>query len=280
MFMFGAAAYLEELGRFQPEVLAACRAAMAASTRDSVFVRPGGALSRAPSISVDHAVMEHTARAFVLPVDIGWSDVGTWPALAQAAMPDAEGNVLRGDVTALDSTDSLVIAESRLVAALGLNGEVVVETPDAVLVADRDALGDAGSLVRQLAAAGRSETASHRRVVRPWGTYELLASGEGHQVKRIEVRPGAALSLQRHKQRSEHWIVVRGSVQVTRGRETYVLRENESAYIPAGVRHRLTNPGDVPVLVIEVQAGAYLGEDDIERFEDDYGRASDTEERE
>lgn len=273
MFMLRAGAWLEELGRFQPEVLAACREAMAAPVRDSVFVRPGSALSRAPSISVDRAVMERTDSAFVLPVDIGWSDVGTWTALAQAAAADAEGNVLRGDVTALDTTGSLVIAESRLVAALGLRGAVVVETPDAVLVADRDALTGAGDLVRTLAAAGRGETANHRRVVRPWGSYELLASGEGHQVKRLEVRPGAALSLQVHRRRSEHWVVVRGSVEVTRGGDTFVLRENESAYIPAGVRHRLTNPGDVPVEVIEVQAGDYLGEDDIERFEDDYGRA-------
>ncbi|MDE0693166.1 MAG: cupin domain-containing protein, partial [Gammaproteobacteria bacterium] len=208
----------------------------------------------------------------VLPVDCGWSDVGAWPALRDL-VAEADGNVVRGDVAVLEAKDSVVLAESRLVAVLGIDNAVVVETPDAVLVADGSGVERVRELVQSLKEAGREETASTNRVVRPWGTYERLAAGPRHQVKRIVVLPGASLSLQTHRQRSEHWVVVQGSVEVTRGEDRIRLEENESTYIPAGALHRLSNPGSEPAELIEVQVGDYLGEDDIKRFADNYGRA-------
>ncbi len=281
MFLFRASAFLDELERHQPALAQACREAMQAPTEDahryadwpdSHFLRPGAAFERAPSISIDHAVMEHTDRAWVLPVDFGWSDVGSWPALRDLAA-DADGNVIRGDVVALETKDSVVVAESRLVAVHGIDNAVVVETPDAVLVADGSGAMQIRDLVQALGEGGREEATTANRVVRPWGAYERLAAAPRHQVKRIVVNPGAALSLQTHRHRSEHWVVVQGSVEVTRGEDRMRLQENESTYIPAGTRHRLSNPGAEAAELIEVQVGDYLGEDDIERFADNYGRA-------
>lgn len=282
MFLFRASAFLDELWRHQPALAQACREAMGRPSEDAYrhraggpevhFVRPGAAFERAPAISIDHGVMEHTDRAWVLPVDCGWSDVGAWPALRDQ-VSDADGNVVRGDVAVLEAKDSVVLAESRLVAVLGIDNAVVVETPDAVLVADGSGIERVRELVEILQEAGREEAASANRVVRPWGTYERLAAGPRHQVKRIVVHPGAALSLQTHRQRSEHWVVVQGSVDVTRGEDRIRLEENESTYIPAGALHRLSNPGSEAAELIEVQVGDYLGEDDIERFADNYGRA-------
>ncbi|MXY54166.1 MAG: mannose-1-phosphate guanylyltransferase/mannose-6-phosphate isomerase [Gammaproteobacteria bacterium] len=282
MFLFRASAFLDELGRHQPALTRVCREAMRVPGKDAYrhraggpevhFLRPGAAFAQAPAISIDHGVMEHTDRAWVVPVDCGWSDVGAWPALRELAA-DASGNVLGGDVVALEAKDSVVLAESRLVAVLGIDNAVVVETPDAVLVADGSGVERVRELVQTLKKDGREETDSANRVVRPWGTYERLAAGPRHQVKRIVVRPGAALSLQTHRQRSEHWVVVQGSVEVTRGEDRIRLQENESTYIPAGALHRLSNPGSEAAELIEVQVGDYLGEDDIERFADNYGRA-------
>ena len=282
MFLFRASAFLDELRRRQPALAQACREAMGRPSEDAYrhraggpevhFVRPGAAFERAPAISIDHGVMEHTDRAWVLPMDCGWSDVGAWPALRDL-VADADGNVVRGDVAALDAKDSVILAESRLVAVLGIDNAVVVETPDAVLVLDGARVERIRELVQSLEEAGREETASASRVVRPWGSYERLAAGPRHQVKRIVVHPGAALSLQTHRQRSEHWVVVQGSVEVTRGEDRIRLGENESTYIPAGALHRLFNPGSEAAELIEVQVGDYLGEDDIERFADNYGRA-------
>ena len=282
MFLFRASAFLAELQRHQPALAQVCAEAMRVPTEDAYrhgadapkfrFLRPNAAFERAPGISIDHAVMEHTDRAWVLPVDFGWSDVGAWPALRDLAA-DAGGNVIGGDVVALEAKDSVVLAESRLVAVLGISNAVVVETPDAVLVAGGSGVERVRELVQTLKQGGREETASANRVVRPWGTYERLASGPRHQVKRIVVHPGAALSLQTHRHRSEHWVVVQGSVEVTHGEDRIRLRENESTYIPAGVLHRLSNPGSEAAELIEVQVGDYLGEDDIARFADNYGRA-------
>jgi len=285
MFLFRASAFLEELNRHQPALAQACQEAMRAPDEDAYrcraggpevhFLRPGAAFAQAPGVSIDHGVMEHTDRAWVLPVDCGWSDVGAWPALRDL-VSDADGNVVRGDVAVLEAKDSVVLAESRLVAVLGVDNAVVVETPDAVLVADGSGVERVRELVQSLKEAGREETASTNRVVRPWGTYERLAAGPRHQVKRIVVHPGAQLSLQTHRQRSEHWVVVQGSVVVTRGEDRIRLEENESTYIPRGALHRLSNPGSEAAVLIEVQVGDYLGEDDIERFADNYGRADES----
>ena len=282
MFLFRASALLDELKRHQPTLAQVCGEAMRAPSEDSYrhrpggpeirFLRPSAAFEQAPAISIDHGVMEHTGQAWVLPVDCGWSDVGAWPALRDLAA-DAGGNVIAGDVVALEAKDSVVLAESRLVGVLGIDNAVVVETPDAVLVASGAGVERVRELVQTLKEAGREQTASANRVVRPWGTYERLAAGPRHQVKRIVVNPGAALSLQTHRHRSEHWVVVQGSVEVTRGEDRILLHENESTYIPAGSLHRLSNPGREAAQLIEVQVGDYLGEDDIERFADNYGRA-------
>jgi mannose-1-phosphate guanylyltransferase/mannose-6-phosphate isomerase len=272
MFVFGAKAYLAELGRWQPEVLARVEAAFAAGTEDLDFFRPGGAFLESPSISVDYAVMERTRAAMVVPVAFGWNDVGSWSAIWQASPRDCDGNCFTGDVLGVDSRNSYVLAQSRLVGAIGVDNLIVVETPDAVLVADKNRVQDVKQLVEQLRAGGRSEHLFHREVFRPWGSYEGVQQGERYQVKRIQVKPGQRLSLQMHHHRSEHWIVVRGTAEVTRGDEIFTLTENQSTYIPLGVTHRLANPGKLELELIEVQVGAYLGEDDIVRFEDQYGR--------
>lgn len=273
MFLFRASRYLEELARFRPDIVGAVRAAHAAARHDGDFVRlDKDAFSACPSDSIDYAVMEKTAEAMVLPVDIGWNDVGSWSALWDVAERDAHGNAHHGDVIAVDSRNSYAYAQ-RLVALVGVDDIVVVETDDAVLVARKDKVQEVKQVVARLKQEQRSQAVLHREVHRPWGSYDSVDNGGRHQVKRIKVKPGAALSLQMHHHRAEHWIVVSGTAKVTRGDETLLLSENESTYIPLGVKHRLENPGKVPLELIEVQSGSYLGEDDIVRFEDVYGRS-------
>ncbi|MGE4546014.1 MAG: mannose-1-phosphate guanylyltransferase/mannose-6-phosphate isomerase [Pedobacter sp.] len=273
MFMFRASRYLEELEKFAPEMLTCCREALEKAQRDLDFVRlDAEAFAACPKDSIDYAVMEKTAEAVVIPLDAGWSDVGSWSALWEVGPSDVAGNVVRGDVLTHDSRNCYLHSTGRMVAAVGLEDHVVVETADAVLVAPRDRAQDVKAIVEQLKAQGRGEALLHRRVNRPWGSYETIDHCERFQVKRITVNPGASLSLQLHHHRAEHWIVVKGTARITHGEDTVVLSENQSTYIPLGVRHRLENPGLIPLELIEVQSGAYLGEDDIVRFDDKYGR--------
>ena len=273
MFLFRASAYLAELERHQPAMLAACREALARARRDVDFVRlDATTFAASPSDSIDYAVMEKTAHAAVLAIDVGWNDVGSWAALWQVAEQDGDGNAHHGDVLARDCRDTLAWGDGRLLALLGLRDVVVVDTADAVLVAHKDHVQDVKAIVAELKRRGRGETSLHRKVYRPWGHYDSVDVGDRFQVKRITVKPGAALSLQMHHHRAEHWIVVSGTARVTRGDEVILLGENQSTYIPLGVKHRLGNPGVVPLELVEVQSGSYLGEDDIVRFEDVYGR--------
>ena len=273
MFVFPAARYLEELGRHRPDVLAAATASWSRGTRDLDFMRlEAEAFGACPSVSVDYAVMERTGNAAVVAADMGWNDVGSWTALWDVSAKDASGNVARGDVHLQDASGCYVRSESRLVSAIGTRNLLVVETDDAVLVADLDRAQEVKEVVAHLDRNNRSEHVSHRRVFRPWGYYDSIDAGERFQVKRIMVKPGETLSLQMHHRRAEHWVVVTGTARVTRGEEIIVLTENESTYIPLGTRHRLENPGSVPLHLIEVQSGDYLGEDDIVRFEDVYRR--------
>lgn len=275
MFLFRASRYLEELGQYAPSMLAAAEKAFERANTDLDFIRlESEAFATAPSDSIDYAVMEKTTRAAVVPVSCNWSDIGSWDALWLAAEKDADGNHLDGDVIALDTRNSLIWSHDRhLVATIGLEDVVVVTTPDATLVARRDASQEVKKVVEQLKEAGRTEHDLHRVVRRPWGSYDSLESGDRFQVKRIVVKPGAALSLQMHHHRAEHWIVVKGVAEVTCDDKVFLLAENQSTYLPLGSRHRLRNPGKVPVELIEVQSGSYLGEDDIVRFDDVYGRA-------
>lgn len=273
MFVFKAARYLEELGKYRPQILAAAQAAWKGAGRDLDFVRlEEQAFLASPSESIDYAVMEHTGEAIVVEADIGWSDIGSWTALWQAAKTDAEGNVALGDVHLDNARDCYVRAEDRLVAAVGVSDLIIVETADAVLVTHKDCAQDVKRTVDALKAKQRDEYLVHKRVYRPWGYYEGLDVGERFQVKRIMVKPGSKLSLQMHHHRAEHWVVVSGTAKVIRGEDTLLLSENQSTYIPIGTRHRLENVGKVPLHMIEVQSGSYLGEDDIVRFEDDYKR--------
>jgi len=273
MFVFKAARYLEELGKFRPDILDAARAAWSGSSRDLDFIRlDEKSFIACPAESIDYAVMEKTRDAVVVAADIGWSDIGSWTALWQAATPGPDGNVTLGDVHTDDSRNCYVRAESRLVAAVGVNDLVIVETADAVLVTHKGRSQDVKRTVEALKAQQRDEYLVHKRVYRPWGYYEGLDMAERFQVKRIMVKPGSKLSLQMHHHRAEHWVVVSGTARVTRGEDTLLLSENESTYIPLGTKHRLENVGKVPLYMIEVQSGSYLGEDDIVRFEDDYKR--------
>ena len=274
MFLFRARRYLEELRTFRPDMLDAASLAFASAQRDGDFVRlEKAAFTACPADSIDYAVMERTADAMVLPVDIGWSDVGSWSALWDVAERDTDGNAHHGDVIAVDTRNSYAYAQ-RLVAMVGVDDMVVVETDDAILVARKDRVQDVKLVVAQLKESQRSQAVLHRKVYRPWGAYDSIDMGERFQVKRITVNPGGVLSLQMHHHRAEHWIVVSGTAKVTRGEDTLLLSENQSTYIPLGVTHRLENPGMVPLELIEVQSGSYLGEDDIVRFEDAYGRSS------
>jgi mannose-1-phosphate guanylyltransferase/mannose-6-phosphate isomerase len=275
IFAVRASIWIDAIGGFRPEILKACERAYRQGRRDGGFLRVDAtAFAECPADSIDYAVMERVSDAMVVRLDAGWSDVGAWDALWGIEEKDANGNVIHGDVHAADTRNALLIAQHRLLACVGLEDVIVVETPDAVMVAHKDKAQAVGALVANLKAAGRTECLTHRKVLRPWGSYDGIESGERFQVKRIVVEPGASLSLQMHYHRAEHWIVVRGTARVTRGDETYLLTENESTYIPPGTRHRLENPGKLPLEIIEVQSGAYLGEDDIVRFEDTYGRAT------
>jgi mannose-1-phosphate guanylyltransferase/mannose-6-phosphate isomerase len=277
MFLFRASRYLEELAKYRPDILAAARAACEHldpddPTHDSVFLRlDRDAFAAAPSESIDYAVMENTDAAMVLAVDIGWNDVGSWSALWEVSEQDGDGNAHHGDVIAIDTRNSYAYAR-RLVALVGVDDLIVVETDDAVLVAAKDKVQEVKQVVARLKAEQRSQAALHREVHRPWGSYDSVDVGDGFQVKRIKVKPGAALSLQSHNRRAEHWIVVRGTARVTRNNDVFELFANQSTYIPIGAKHRLENPGAEMLELIEVQSGDYLGEDDIVRYEDVYGR--------
>ena len=275
MFMFSARTYLCALESSQPDMATACREAMDAAERDLDFIRPNaGIFATSPANSIDYAVMENTSDGAVVSLDCDWNDIGAWSALWEAGEKDAAGNVTEGDVVIDNTTNSYVRSQSRLVTTTGIKDLVVVETADAVMVADRHSVQDVRNIVAALKSASRAEADSHRRVFRPWGSYELLVGGEGFQVKRIVVNPGQQLSLQMHHHRAEHWIVVRGAAEVVNENETMLLTEDQSTYIPIGAKHRLSNPGKYPLELIEVQSGNYLGEDDIVRFEDVYGRLS------
>jgi len=277
MFAFQPKRFLEELERFRPEILAAAKAAWEAGKRDLDFLRlDASAFTACPSDSIDYAVMERTSASAMVQADIGWSDVGSWTALWEAGEKDAGDNVVRGDVDLREASGCYVRAEHRMVAALGVRDLVIVETDDAILVADKSRAQEVKEVVETLARKARTEHVSHSRVYRPWGYYESIDAGERFQVKRIMVRPGEALSLQMHHHRAEHWVVVSGTAKVTRDEEVKLLSENESTYIPIGTKHRLENPGKTPLFLIEVQSGGYLGEDDIVRFNDRYGREPET----
>ena len=272
MFLLRASRYLDELQRFRPDIVAAVRAAFAAAARDGDFIRlDKAAFAACPSDSIDYAVMEKTDAAAVLPVDIGWNDVGSWSALWDVSEQDADGNAHHGDVVSIDSRNSFAYAR-RLVALVGVDDLVVVETDDAVLVARKDKVQQVKDVVARLKAGQRSQAVLHREVHRPWGSYDSVDVGERFQVKRIKVKPGARLSLQSHGQRAEHWIVVSGVARVTRDNDVFELFANQSTYIPIGAKHRLENPGNEMLELVEVQSGDYLGEDDIVRYEDVYGR--------
>ena len=273
MFLFRASRLLEELRKFRPAIEQAARHALLHGARDGDFVRlQREAFEACPSESIDYAVMEHTDAAMVLPVQIGWNDVGSWSALWDVSEQDAHGNAVHGEVIAVDSRNSLVHAR-RLVALVGVDNLVVVETDDAVLVVDKAKVQQVKDVVACLKRDERSQAVLHREVHRPWGSYDSVDAGPGFQVKRIKVKPGAKLSLQSHTQRAEHWIVVRGTARVTRDNDVFDLFANQSTYIPIGAKHRLENPGETMLELIEVQSGDYLGEDDIVRYDDVYGRA-------
>ena len=277
-FVVRASVWLAALQRFRPDIFDATHAAWTGRSTDASFVRPGReAFAAIPSESVDYAVMERCPESpefdiRMVPMNAGWSDLGAWDAVWEVSSKDAAGNATHGDALVSDSRNTLVHATSRLVGVVGLDNVIVVETPDAVLVADRSRSQDVKAIVGQLHGSGRREHALHRQVYRPWGWYDSIDSGERFQVKRIMVKPGASLSLQMHYHRAEHWIVVTGTAEVTNGDQVILLTENQSTYIPLGTTHRLSNPGKVPLEIIEVQSGSYLGEDDIVRFEDTYGR--------
>lgn len=275
MFLFKASRYLEELELYAPEMLQAVRAAHASAKGDLDFVRlDAETFAKVPDNSIDYAVMEKTRRAAVIPVACEWSDIGSWSALWMAGLRDAHGNLREGDTIAVDTVNSLLRSHDRhLLATVGVDDLIVVTTPDATLVAHRDAAQDVKRVVDELKAAGRTEHSLHRIVRRPWGSYDSIESGDRFQVKRIEVKPGASLSLQKHHHRAEHWIVVSGTAEVTCDERVFLLSENQSTYIPLGSVHRLRNPGKVMLELIEVQSGSYLGEDDIVRLEDVYGRS-------
>ena len=273
IFLMRADRWLDEIGQHHPAILTACRNAVTQGKQDTDFfrVREADFLS-SPSDSIDYAVMENTDRAVVVPISAGWSDVGAWSALWKICPRDEGGNVIQGDVIAEDTRNAFLVAQHRCLATVGVEDIIVVETADAVLVASKDKAQDVKAIVNRLKECGREEHKVHRRVYRPWGSYEGIDAGPRFQVKRLTVKPGAQLSLQMHHHRAEHWVVVKGTAKVTCGDELLILHEDESTYIPMGEKHRLENPGNIPLEVIEIQSGGYLGEDDIVRFEDVYDR--------
>ena len=273
MFMFKASEVLKELEKYAPEIVKVCKAAVEKGRDDLDFFRlDQEAFESCPADSIDYAVMERTDRGVMIPLSAGWNDLGSWDALWQAGLKDENGNVLRGDVLTHDVSNSFLHAESRMIAAVGLENHVVVETSDAVLIAPRNRVQEVKTIVSQLKSVMREEADIHKKVYRPWGAYEGVDLSDNFQVKRITVKPGARLSLQKHFHRAEHWVVVKGTAIVTRGEKEFVLKEDESTYIPLGVVHRLENPGKIDLELIEVQSGSYLGEDDIVRYDDVYGR--------
>lgn len=275
MFMFRADSYLAELKKHSPDIYDTCLLAARGFSRDLTFTRiPADIFEHCPDDSIDYAVMEKTSRALLVPMDAGWSDVGSWSTIWDKTEKDQAANAVVGDACLEDSQGCLVHGTDKLVALLGVEDLVVVDTADALMVAHRDRVQDVKKLVTRLKSQQRSETRNHRQVYRPWGSYDSIDCGNRFQVKRITVKPGEQLSLQKHHHRAEHWIVVRGTAEVTRDDETFLLSENESTYIPIGSVHRLLNPGRIPLELIEVQSGAYLGEDDIERLDDRYGRST------
>ena len=274
MFLFKASAMLAELERLVPDVVSCCRAALELDSADLDFLRlEREAFAKCPNVAIDVAVMERTSLGSVLPLDAGWSDVGSWSALWETSDRDDNGNVLQGHVIAENSRNCYLRSENRLVVGLGVNNLVVVETDDAVLIADRAKAQEIKTVVKQLEESGSPEGKAHRKIYRPWGHYTGVTEGNRWQVKRISVKPGASLSLQMHHHRAEHWVVVKGTALVERDGQEQLIGENQSTYIPMGCKHRLSNPGRIPVEMIEVQSGEYLGEDDIVRFEDRYGRS-------
>ncbi len=273
MFLFKASRYLEELTKHRPDIFNDCQLAMQEVTQDFDFLRPNKQhFLNCASESIDYAVMEKTESAVVIPLDAGWSDVGAYSALWEVCEKNQENNVLKGDVIAHQTTNSYIHSQDKLIATVGVNNVVVIDTPDAVLVANKDEVQAVKAVVEQLKAENRSEALLHREVYRPWGKYDSVDCGERFQVKRITVKPGAKLSVQMHHHRAEHWIIVSGTAKVTIDEKTVLLSENQSTYIPIGAVHALENPGKLPLEMIEVQSGSYLGEDDIVRFEDRYGR--------
>ena len=273
IFLMRADRWLDEISQHRPDILKACRQAMNKGTQDSDFFRVNKQdFHECPGDSIDYAVMEKTDRAVVVPISAGWSDIGAWSALWDVCQQDADGNVMQGDVIAEDTRNAFLVAQHRCLATVGLDDVVVIETADAVLVARKDKAQDVKAIVNRLKESGREEHKVHRQVYRPWGSYEGIDEGPRFQVKRLTVKPGAQLSLQMHHHRAEHWVVVKGTARVTCGDQMFDLHENESTYIPIGQRHRLENPGNIPLEVIEIQSGSYLGEDDIVRFEDVYDR--------
>lgn len=273
MYLFKASRYIEELKKFRPDILANCQKSMAKVEKDHDFIRPDReSFLLCADESIDYAVMEKTADAVVVPLDAGWSDVGSYAALWDVCQQDAQQNVLKGDVIAHDTTNSYIHSQNKLVTTLGVNNLVIIDTPGAVLIADKDKVQNVKDIVNELKVLKRPEVSVHREVYRPWGKYDSVDKGERFQVKRITVNPGAKLSVQMHHHRAEHWIVVSGTAKVTLDDKTVLLSENQSTYVPIGVVHALENPGKLPLEMIEVQSGSYLGEDDIVRFEDKYGR--------
>jgi len=273
IFLFRADSYIDELEKFAPEMVAACQKSMERAEKDTDFIRPDAeSFEACPADSLDYAVMEKTDHAAMVQLDAGWSDVGSWAAVHDFREKDGDGNALSGDVVAHECSNSLISGESRLVTAVGLNDMIVVENKDSVLVAPKDRTQDVKELVEQLKHKNREEVELHRQVFRPWGSYDSIDSDEGFQVKRLIVNPGAVLSLQKHARRAEHWTVVRGKARITLDEKEFDLSVNESTYIPIGAVHRIANPFEEPVHIIEVQCGDYLGEDDIVRLEDNYGR--------
>jgi len=274
MFLFKASRYLQELQKYRPDIFSACKKSLENTTQDQDFIRlDSEAFAICPDESIDYAVMEKTQDAVVVPLDAGWNDIGAWSALWEVNDKDKNGNTTFGDTILQDTSNSLIHGRERLVTTIGLDNIVIVDTKDALLVACKDKVQDVKKIVEKLKKEKRPEFKIHREVYRPWGKYDSIDNGERYQVKRITVKPGEKLSIQMHHHRAEHWIVVSGTAKVTNGEKTFLLTENESTYIPIGVTHALENPGKLPLEMIEVQSGSYLGEDDIVRFEDHYGRA-------
>lgn len=275
MFLFKASRYLEELKKHRPDIYEACDLSMDGTSKDNDFLRVNeSAFNACPSDSIDYAVMENTNDAVVVPMDAGWSDIGSWSSMWETSEKDDRGNAIHGDVMIYESNNSYIRTDGKLVAAIGVDDLVIVSTKDVLVVAHKDSSQDVKVVAQQIKSDSRSEWEYHREVYRPWGKYDSIDRGERYQVKRITVKPGAKLSLQMHHQRAEHWVVVSGTAKVTKGDKTFTLSENESTYIPVGEIHALENPGEVSLEIIEVQSGPYLGEDDIVRFEDIYGRVS------